>query len=392
VDGAVAIEECMKGFPTKRATLALLALAAVLPLTGGSVCAQVLPWANPGDRIHTVERLPAPAAATDLPMFAQATAATYPPPAFPGSPTAQLVAYEATGSAPQAFSQAPPPGGNYVDYDAYLQASEPPPAKHFMDLPAYAASEPWHWQILPSGLIFDSYLADTKESRLAGHVLSISPGSTYWDGILGARIGLVRYGTTDPHRPVGFQIDVEGSGQVRLDIPNDVDVSSVDFRAGIPITFGWGRHRTRLGYYHLSSHLGDEFLLKNPDYDRLNYARDVLYIGHAIYLTPEWRIYGQAGWAFYTDVSQPWEFQFGVEYAPAGATGIHGAPFFAVNGHLREEVDYGGSLTVETGWAWRGDSSGMLRMGLLYFNGQSNQYSFYNQFQQQIGFGVWYDF
>jgi len=279
----------------------------------------------------------------------------------------------------------------FVDYDAYLREMNAPGA---MRAPSYPvpANEPWHWQILPSGLIYSSYLADTKESRLAAHIVEISDVGWTFDGILGGRVGLLRYGTSDPIRPIGFQVDAEGSGQVRLNIPDDVDVSSVDFRAGVPITFGWGRHRTRLGYYHLSSHVGDEFLLKNPQFDRLNFARDVLYIGHAIYLTPRWRIYGQVGWAFYTDVSEPWEFLAGIEYAPCAPTGIHGAPFLALNAHLREEVDFGGSLTFQTGWAWRGDNSGMLRAGLHYLNGKSNQYSFYNEFEQQIGFGLWYDF
>ena len=31
-------------------------------------------------------------------------------------------------------------------------------------------------------------------------------------------------------------------------------------------------------------------------------------------------------------------------------------------------------------------------MGLIYFNGLSNQFSFYNEHEEQIGFGIWYDF
>ena len=31
-------------------------------------------------------------------------------------------------------------------------------------------------------------------------------------------------------------------------------------------------------------------------------------------------------------------------------------------------------------------------MGLHYYNGYSNQFSFYHVFEQQIGFGLWYDY
>ena len=78
--------------------------------------------------------------------------------------------------------------------------------------------------------------------------------------------------------------------------------------------------------------------------------------------------------------------------APARPTGIRGAPFFAVNGHLREELNYSGNFVLQAGWAWRGQSSHLLRTGLHYYNGLSDQYSFYRNFEQQIGAGVWYDF
>ena len=105
------------------------------------------------------------------------------------------------------------------------------------------------------------------------------------------------------------------------------------------------------------------------------------------------RLYAEAGWAFRSDISEPWEFQFGLDWAPNTPTGFRGAPFFAVNGHLRQEVDYGGNLSLMTGWAWMSDRDRhLLRLGLHYYNGESSQYSFYDDFEEQIGFGLWYDF
>ena len=61
--------------------------------------------------------------------------------------------------------------------------------------------------------------------------------------------------------------------------------------------------------------------------------------------------------------------------------------------HLRQELDYSGNFTAQLGWAWVGDyTSHMLRIGAHYYNGLSNQYSFYQYFEQQIGLGVWYDY
>lgn len=256
------------------------------------------------------------------------------------------------------------------------------------------STEPWTWQLLPTGIIYKAYLASQKESRFASAFNNIPErDDTFWEPTLGTRVGILRFGDSDPIMPQGFQVDVEGSAQARLNLTDNVDVTSVDFRGGLPLTYGYGPWRLMAGYYHLSSHLGDEFLLKNPNYPRLNFARDVLLFGASYYLTDDLRIYGEAGWAFFTDVSAPWEFQFGIDYAPAAPTGPRGAPFFAINGHIREELDFSGNVTVQAGWAWRSaQNGGLLRIGGHYFNGASWQYSFYNQFEQQLGVGIWYDF
>lgn len=254
-------------------------------------------------------------------------------------------------------------------------------------------ADDWGFHLLPESLIYRSYLAGVKESRMSGHLVSIDGDGTIWDSTLGARVGLFRFGSGDGPMPQGFQVDVEGSAQVRLDVDNEVDVRAVDFRAGVPLTYGWGNQQTKLAYYHLSSHLGDEFLLKNPGYPRLNYARDVVVLGHSIYLPNDVRIYGEVGYAFYNIVAEHWEFQFGAEYAPMCPTGIHGAPFLATNVHLREELDYGGTFVAQAGWAWRGDAGNrLLRIGAHFQVGKSNELSFFNESERQIGFGVWYDF
>ena len=149
----------------------------------------------------------------------------------------------------------------------------------------------------------------------------------------------------------------------------------------------------KFGYYHLSSHIGDEYLLKYPDFPRINYVRESLVSGLAVYLNPNLRLYSEAGYAFYIDGgAKPWEFQFGADFSPAEPTGLGGAPFFAINGHLRQENDFGGNMTVQTGWQWRGRTGHLLRFGMQYFNGMSDQYQFYNRFEEQIGAGLWYDY
>lgn len=259
------------------------------------------------------------------------------------------------------------------------------------------ADDVWRFVLLPEDLIYRSYLAGAKESRMSTQIVwdndELNPNTYLWEATLGGRVGLIRFGSVDGLYPQGFQLDVEGSAQVRLDILEDVDVRSVDFRGGIPLTYGFGRWQAKLAYYHLSSHLGDEFVIKNPGYNRLNFARDAFVLGLAYNVTDDLRVYSEVAWAFYDIVSEPWETQFGFDFAPARPTGFAGAPFVAANVHLREELDFSGNFTAQAGWAWRSDRGRkLLRLGVTYYNGLSSQNSFYFRHEQQIGIGAFYDF
>ncbi|CAE7841108.1 unnamed protein product, partial [Symbiodinium microadriaticum] len=218
-------------------------------------------------------------------------------------------------------------------------------------------------------------------------------GQVLWDATVGGRRGLIRYGDTNSLRPQGWQLDIEGAALVRLNIDEERDVEASDFRFGIPLTYGAGNVQYKTGYYHLSSHLGDEFLARNPSATRLNYVRDAIMLGVSYNPTPNWRLYGEVDYAFFTaGGAEPWEFQFGLEYSQAGPTGFHGTPFFATNAHLREELDYSGDWTTQFGWLWRNCSGNTMRVGLHYMNGKSTQYQFLNHSEEQLGLGIWYDY
>jgi len=254
-------------------------------------------------------------------------------------------------------------------------------------------SSPSFWQVLPDGLIFPSYLAGPKEPRFGGVWNHDRNLGWIWDATAGGRFPLLRYGTKDRILPEGIQIDLEGAAMVRIDYERDLDLLASDFRVGAPITFGNKRTQYKLGYYHVSSHLGDEYMLRK-ERDRINYFRDALVFGVSYRIQRDVRIYGEAAWAFFTgEETRPWEFQFGAEYSQLyPANRQHGSPFFAVNGHLLQELNFGGNLNVQLGWQWRGPSNHLFRVGLQYFCGASDQFEFQDLYESKIGFGIWADF
>jgi hypothetical protein len=256
-------------------------------------------------------------------------------------------------------------------------------------------NDAWTWQLMPAGLLFRSYLAGLREPRIGSEIVHERQHGWYWDATVGGRVGIIRYGTDNDIWPQGWQFDIEGAAFPRLDLEHNEDLVSADFRGGFLSTTRQGPFETKFGFYHLSSHLGDEYMIRYPStfFTRINYVRESLVAGIAYYLNPSLRLYAEAGWTFQEDGgAQPWEFQFGADFSSPQPTGISGAPFFAINAHLRQENNFGGNLSVQTGWQWRGRTGHLLRTGLQYFTGMSDQYQFYNQFEEQIGFGLWYDY
>jgi hypothetical protein len=324
-------------------------------------------------------------------------------------PTAGIATLEEPGAAPavQLLPPTRPDGPVVLDvpYEEGPFQSEPAAPPHggfpegFADL---WAPRPWSWQLMPNTLIYTSYLAGPKEPRL-GTVWYEDSGSDpinpavrngwMWDMTAGGRVSLLRYGSNPVLHPQGFEVQVEGAAFVRLDPEDEVDFRSSDYRFGIPLVYGIGRWQTKLAYYHLSAHLGDEVMVKYT-FPRVNYLRDAIVWGNSYYMFDWMRLYGEVGYAFQNSGgSEPWEFQFGSELIQARPTGPRGAPFLAVNGMSRQELDWGGNVCVQAGWAWRGrQSERLLRAGFEYLYGSDPQYEFVFYRQNRAGIGVWYDY
>ena len=213
------------------------------------------------------------------------------------------------------------------------------------------------------------------------------------DASIGFHWGLFRYGTLDTAFPKGIQLDVEGAAQLRFTSLDRFDFLTSDYRFGVPLTFSHNNHQTKFGAYFFRAHPSNDLWERIQSlFDDELFQRQSLVLGHSVYLDNRFRLYGEAGYAYSSKVSDKWEFQFGAEYAPICPTGILGAPFLAANVYLREEVDFGGTFTLQGGWAWRKSHGRLCRVGMHYSNGKSNHFALHDFHEQQIGFGIWHDY
>ncbi len=252
------------------------------------------------------------------------------------------------------------------------------------------------WQVLPKGLMYKSYLAGEKEPRMQFVQLYNTRNKTrVWDAVLGGRVGLLRHGTYDSINPQGFQIDVEGAVFARVlpDQPSAM-LEGADFRAGLLGTHRHGGTTVKWGYYHISSHIGDEFLIANPTFNRINYVRDSVITGITQDLGYATQAYAEIAYALGAeDGAKPLEFQFGSQYTPVAKSSLLGAPYLAANYHIREDFNYSGGFNTLAGWGWHGvETRNRLRVGMQYYNGPSMQYQFLNLWENMYGGGLWFDY
>jgi hypothetical protein len=131
---------------------------------------------------------------------------------------------------------------------------------------------------LPDDQIFCALLADPKEPRSFASfqrgkfkTLDDPSGRTTSIGSVGIAdsFGLVRWG--GPRAGEGVQLDVIGSifAQFDLGSPSN-DLINADYVIGLPLTLRRSGFSVRAKVYHQSSHLGDEFLLRDNDFVREN--------------------------------------------------------------------------------------------------------------------------
>jgi len=142
---------------------------------------------------------------------------------------------------------------------------------------------------LPQGDVFCPLVADPKEPRsfvswqrarsplqvADSGTVGLAPFDTDIGAIgLGDSFGLIRWGGRRPGD--GVQLSISAGIFAQFDVGTDsYDLINADYLIGVPITLRRGGFSSRLRLYHQSSHLGDEFLLRDEP-ERVNLAFESL--------------------------------------------------------------------------------------------------------------------
>jgi len=76
---------------------------------------------------------------------------------------------------------------------------------------------------------------------------------------------------------------------------DEIALLNADYYVGIPVTYAAGCWSYRLRLYHVSSHLGDEYMCTHPWFERLNPSREAVDLFASWQLTEQIRLIGGVG-------------------------------------------------------------------------------------------------
>lgn len=195
---------------------------------------------------------------------------------------------------------------------------------------------------------FDPLMADNAELGYGGRYVMPLGGDTYGEVTLGDYVGLLRWEWVPG---LLAQLNLGGGVNARFNLTtprNQLEVA--DFTVAVPLDLRWGEaHTVRTGYWHASSHLGDDYIARTA----VRLDKKAIDATRAVYAwTPrEWvRLYGGLGVAFNTvNIPGRASFQFGGELFGPRLRNRNLRPFLAQDFQTWERVAWKPAYALRAG-------------------------------------------
>ena len=248
----------------------------------------------------------------------------------------------------------------------------------------------------PTGDIFWPLLADPKQPEFFVSTRRYKVEGQYYSTAAvgyGETFGLYR---REGERPEdGLQVSLAGAlfAQFDLGAPSD-DLVNADYTIGIPLTYRKGDQSMRLRFYHQSSHLGDEFLLRvHPERVNLSYeALEYIYS----YDFDSLRLYGGGEYMVHRDPPdlKPLSFHGGAEFRGRNVLWNRGRWLAAVDIKSWQQHDWTPDFSISVGPEFGPPQPGRRRMRVMLegFHGHNPHGQFYESRVYYAGLGIYLGF
>ena len=143
------------------------------------------------------------------------------------------------------------------------------------------------------------------------------------------------------------------------------ELITTDYMLGIPLTIAKDQYALRFRVYHISSHLGDEYICNHSEvvclngHVRVNPSMEAVDMFISYYLNDYFRIIGGPGVVFHSDTSYPIKplyFEWGIEArnwrSRSTSTDLYSTPFISTYFRQWEENNFKIDASFMIGWEW----------------------------------------
>ena len=264
----------------------------------------------------------------------------------------------------------------------------------------------WENTLIPDGDVFRPLMADPKQPQIFGimqstKALESKTTSTIGSIAFGENFGLWtrrKQGSCD-----GIQVGVLTGVFSQFNLFDQTELVNTDFVIGIPFSWRTDLFSGRVRLYHQSSHLGDEFLLERPGFNRVDYRFEEVE-GILSLNTPNgWgRFYFGGGYLVHRQPSNidrlraQWGIELrGPEYpVPWSSSGtLKMVPVLASDFKAFEELQWFVNTNVLAGIEWfRVGATRRIRVLLNYYYGYNPYGQFFSQKVETVGLGLYLAF
>lgn len=260
----------------------------------------------------------------------------------------------------------------------------------------------WLLELDPDDQPYPDYLADPRRPRMQvgvgaadSEIPETSSSRVMLD--LGTRYTLLKILPTGQGKNA-FSLDVEGGLFTQFDPGNGLDNIGWDGRYGIFTVWDWSdKLAARVGYRHLSAHLGDEYI-EQTGRRRVNYTRDDLAFGLSYSLNKNVTVYAEPSWAWSMgneNRQKRWAIEGGAQYVgPRDLWNDSTAYYLGAHVRAFDETSWNPGVSIQTGFHVKRDQhSSNLRLGLEGYIGRAILGEFALDYDEAyLTLGIFFDF
>lgn len=246
------------------------------------------------------------------------------------------------------------------------------------------------YQLYPVNLADPRRISFSAKAQYYSHSTIPDTGKRRLDLKMGGRLGLL-------HKPIsndlqlGWLLSLDVGFHGVFDLEYSQDNIGWDGHYALMLSYRpTARVAYKLGAYHISSHVGDEYAQRTGR-QRINYTREEWQAGINLSLVDNWQWYVEAGRGYAQRnklLQEPWRIQTGLQWLPYAAKAQQW--YAGLDLAAMEERDWKVDVTVQLGWYIPGNNK-RWRIGLEHYDGKAQIGEFFLESERYTSLGIYID-